>query len=862
MSASDSKSGEKIGLRRGGSPGQVDLSTLRAQFTSTPSPSLDQTLMQNSRFREEEKLRAKLRRESKLRREALSERISLMQDNMAADISRQHDLSLDAFENELRGQMEAELSKLESETLTREEIRLREMHEMRLEREITTLKEALEVEQSRKVEEHRVTVITQLESQLSDEHRNRLSFQRERLEIEFNQALQRKIRDLEATIQKEMEGRFHELESKEVQKLEEIQNQKLSEREESLRRGIRTRLEQQLKLRLKQREATMRAEYERRSLRLEEDVAASIQEELESRLSSETKEMEERMRQDIELAVARRREQLRAEVEKQLESKYSEKLSDRKSRLKEKYDLTFSKAVDDISKSLEAEIEVELESRMDQEFAAYRNAREAEIQNRLARFRYEREAELQDQMSDKYDSKKTDWSERLELEFKARESAARKAIMSEIDGKLRNERITHETDLDLLKEETVLELEAEMEERLAEFRARKEEEVASQLERQLDKREEIMRNKALIEVRKREANIRAEIEAQLGVKRSEIRDRLSSLTKQMDDFRTMAEVKMRESIESKVQGQIDTDEVRLAEQQQEFEELKSQDSRAEKRQSWLQAISGKGTQAQQPQMGIDPSALGARPSTLGSTAGRQPRGAMAQAAAQHTPSMGLAGMRAPRSTAKALSGAQPIARPVKAPIGGVMPLGGTPANLPQPIQPKVVRQPVVKSPVQTPSVVQSPVTTSPVVAPSVVKAPRIAAPVIKPTAQVEIPKPKLEIEQKPSEPVSEIAAVEVEPEVAIEEMVETVQDEVKKVQKMAVLKPITKLESVEVKTTVLKPIDNKVLSPVKVRGAPPSSAPGVKPGTQSEIEHMAILRPLTKLIPIELKDTDSTKEGK
>ena len=66
-----------------------------------------------------------------------------------------------------------------------------------------------------------------------------------------------------------------------------------------------------------------------------------------------------------------------------------------------------------------------------------------------------------------------------------------------------------------------------MEERLAEFRARKEEEVATQLERQLDKREEIMRNKALIEVRKREANIRAEIEAQLGVKRAEIRDRLS-----------------------------------------------------------------------------------------------------------------------------------------------------------------------------------------------------------------------------------------------------------------------------------------------------------------------------------------------
>ena len=146
-----------------------------------------------------------------------------MQDNMATDISRQHEMTLSAFESELRGQMEEELSQLESETLTREEIRLREMHEMRLEREIQSLKESLEVEQSRKVEEHRTAVASQLESQLSDEHRRRLSFQRE-IKIQFNQSLQRKIRELEATIQKEMESCFEELESKEVE-VEEVQSQ-------------------------------------------------------------------------------------------------------------------------------------------------------------------------------------------------------------------------------------------------------------------------------------------------------------------------------------------------------------------------------------------------------------------------------------------------------------------------------------------------------------------------------------------------------------------------------------------------------------------------------------------------------------
>ena len=130
MSASESKSTDKTGLRRGSGLAKTDLSTLRAQYTSTPSPSLDQTLMQNSRFREEEKLRAKLRRESKLRREALAEKISLMQDNMAVDISRQHEMTLSAFENDLREKMENELSQLESDTLTREEIRLREMHDI------------------------------------------------------------------------------------------------------------------------------------------------------------------------------------------------------------------------------------------------------------------------------------------------------------------------------------------------------------------------------------------------------------------------------------------------------------------------------------------------------------------------------------------------------------------------------------------------------------------------------------------------------------------------------------------------------------------------------------------------------------
>ena len=175
--------------------------------------------------------------------------------------------------------------------------------------------------------------------------------------------------------------------------------------------------------------------------------------------------------------------------------------------------------------------------------------------------------------------------------------------------------MTLDTTLDLVKEETALELELEMESRLSEFRLAKETEVAEQLERQLSKREEIMRNKALIEVRKREATIRAEIEAQLGLKRAEIRDRLTSLTEQMDQFKEMAEVKMREAIEGQIQGEIDTDQAKLVEAEQELARLGSEDARVAKRQSWLQAISGDASTSRlAPSQ--DPTTLGARPDPL------------------------------------------------------------------------------------------------------------------------------------------------------------------------------------------------------------------------------------------------------
>ncbi|MBP66525.1 MAG: hypothetical protein CMA67_04620 [Euryarchaeota archaeon] len=680
MSASESRPDNSLDVarkKRANADG-LTLAALRSQFTSAPNVSTDQALLTSARFREEERMRADIRRERRLRQQAISERVSAMQDAIANDLAVQHELTLDALEKEMRSEMEVELAEMERSALASEETRMREQLDLRMSREISNLQNQLEHEHNRRLEEHKEAIKQSIEVQLQDEHRRRLELQKERLSLEYNQRLQQKIRELEADIEKEMESRFVEMENKEIETLEEGHNARLAEREEQLRRGIRTRLEQQLRNRLNHREARLRAEYDRRSLRLEEDIAQQLQQELEAQLRQETADLEERMREDVELAIARRRDELRVEIQKQIESSHSERLSERKGRLKEKYDITFSKAVDDISKVLKTELDQELARRSDEEFISYRNAREAEIQNRLARFRFERETELRGQLEEQYEAKRTDWAERLEIEFQSRETAARKAIMAELDAQLRNERLTFETDLDLLKEETALELEVDMEERLAAFRVRKQEEIAVQLERQLDKREEIMRNKALIDVRKREASIRAEIEAQLGLKRAEVRDRLNSLAEKMDSFREMAETKMRDAITSQIQGEIDSSESELRSREQEFAELQQTDTRAEKRQKWMQSISGQAP-ASMP-LGQDPSTLGARsPAMSGMTR------ALGSA---ETQTMGLGGMRAPIGGAKPL-GQAPTLRPVKAPIGGMQPGAG----LPKPIE-RQVRMPV------------------------------------------------------------------------------------------------------------------------------------------------------------------------
>ena len=157
MGVSESKPVEVVEstpLARNGSD-SVSLSSLRSQFTSSKSMSLDQATLGSARFRQEERLRADIRREKRLRQQAIDERITAMKETVATDLAIRHELTLDALEKEMREGMEQELAEMERESLAKEEGRMRKQLDLRLNRQIESLREEIEVEQDRRLGEHK-----------------------------------------------------------------------------------------------------------------------------------------------------------------------------------------------------------------------------------------------------------------------------------------------------------------------------------------------------------------------------------------------------------------------------------------------------------------------------------------------------------------------------------------------------------------------------------------------------------------------------------------------------------------------------------------------------------------------------------
>ena len=187
MGMSESHDGEAVDATHTGqeTTERVTLASLRSQFTSADTSSLDDALGTRARFRQEERLRADLRRERRLRQQAITERVNAMKANIAKDLATQHDMTLDALENELRSSMEAELETMERDALAAEESRVRHELDLRLERQIQAMHEQHGVEQHQRLEERKAEMKASIERQLHEEYDRRLAIQKERLKLDY-----------------------------------------------------------------------------------------------------------------------------------------------------------------------------------------------------------------------------------------------------------------------------------------------------------------------------------------------------------------------------------------------------------------------------------------------------------------------------------------------------------------------------------------------------------------------------------------------------------------------------------------------------------------------------------------------------
>jgi len=302
----------------------------------------------------------------------------------------------------------------------------------------------------------------------------------------------------------------------------------------------------------------------------------------------------------------------------------------------------------------------------------------------------------------------------------------------------------------------------------------------------------------------------------------------------MDSFKEMAEEKMRDAVTNQIQGEIDSEQSVLQSREQEFQELQTQDNKVDKRQTWMQAISGQGTQGMQA-TGADPFALGARQGAQ--SGGRALGGTLGTAAQQHQPRMGLAGMRSPTTSAKPLSSALSMARPVKSPLINQQTSATTAAALVEPIHQRVVRSPIIPIQPQVQPVTQ------------IEQTPTIVQPALIPVEPIE------QVEEIVAE--QEITELDIEDEMA-EVILEDLVTELEDGPKTALLNPVA------TKLSVAKPLQQKAasLTPVrqlqpvkKTRGSAPSSGKGEAPS-------METLTPVKKMVPLktERKKMQPSKE--
>ena len=166
-----------------------------------------------------------------------------------------------------------------------------------------------------------------------------------------------------------------------------------------------------------------------------------------------------------------------------------------------------------MQRRVEMDLREASEAQVNRKVEAHRLEQEIQMRERLAESRRKYEELFQKQLDEESSSLESEMRSDVEVRTKALEEASERNALSELERRFRSERGTMEAALALRRQEMALEMEVEMEQRVAEFAKSRESEMMTNLEDKLSKRGDLSKKEIKEMLKALESELKVKLEA-------------------------------------------------------------------------------------------------------------------------------------------------------------------------------------------------------------------------------------------------------------------------------------------------------------------------------------------------------------
>ena len=279
---------------------------------------------------------------------------------------------------------------------------------------------------------------------------------------------------------------------------------------------------------LQQIEADLRDELEDELERLEKEALEREERLLREEMLHRLRREENRLREQLDLERDRRIEAHSSRIRDRLREEMEVEFSRRKAFLEERLELEAAQGIERMERRVEMDLREAMESEVHRKAESFRLEREIKMRDSIAKKRRKHESKTEKQIESERESLEKEMTSDIGVRMKALEEESERAALADLDRRFRAERETMEAALALRRQEMALEMEVEMEQRVADFVKGREDEMMANLEKQLSKRGDLSKKEVSEIIKTAESEIRVKMEAALLDARQSVMEKSNS----------------------------------------------------------------------------------------------------------------------------------------------------------------------------------------------------------------------------------------------------------------------------------------------------------------------------------------------